>query len=86
VVFGVSCAWGHGALLCSVRVFAECSLPKQTEPIPPLRLCDRRGGCVTRSRTSCFLLSTICGIHSPSGFANAYTVFCTPHGAREGGQ
>ena len=30
VFFRRSFAWGHGALLCSVRVYAECSRPKRT--------------------------------------------------------
>jgi hypothetical protein len=30
VFFSVSCGEGHGALLCSVRVVAGCSLPKRT--------------------------------------------------------
>jgi hypothetical protein len=45
----------------------------------------RVGRCVSRvPRTSCCLLSTRCGIHTPAQLANSDTVFDMLHGPREG--
>ena len=63
--FGVSCGEGHGVLLYAVWVFDDGSLSKRTGHMLPR---VRENGITSASRaprTSCFLLSTICGINAP---------------------
>ena len=43
-------------------------------------------GAVPRGQAGGFLLSPICGITSPTDFANFHTVCCTPPRRREGGR
>src|SRR5918992_2797638 len=63
--FGASFGWGHGVLRCFVGDFCGCSLPKRTRHMPP-RICDRGVTAASGApRTSCFLWSTMCGIHTP---------------------
>src|SRR5918992_356277 len=63
--FGASFGWGHSVLRCSVGDFCGCSLPKRTRHMPP-RICDSGATAASGApRTSCFLLSTMCGIHTP---------------------
>src|SRR5262245_48424715 len=84
--FDATLGWGHSVLRCSVWGLWDSSLPKCTRHRPPL-VCENSVTSISRGpRTSCFLLSTMCGIHSPHGLANSHTVFCMPHRPREGGR
>ena len=65
VFFHVSCGGGHGVLLASVGGFSGGRLPKGTRHMPP-RVCAHGVTSASRApRTSRFLLSTMCGIHTP---------------------
>ena len=58
VFFDVSYGGGHRVLLDSVGVCGGCSLPKRT-------CCEHGIPSASRAlRTSCFLLSTMCGIQT----------------------
>jgi hypothetical protein len=59
LLFDVSCGARHSVLLDSVGVFGGRSAPKRT-------FCENGfSSAVHAPRTSCFLLSTMCGIHTP---------------------
>jgi hypothetical protein len=59
VLFDVSCGAAHSVLLDAVGVFGCRSAPMRT-------FCENGVSTAARApRTSCFLLSTMCGIHTP---------------------
>src|SRR5262245_24091170 len=65
VFFGVSFAADHGVLLHSLWVLGGCRLPRRPWSMP-LRVREDGVTSVLRApRTSCFFLSTICGINAP---------------------
>ena len=57
VLLGVSCAWGHGALLCSVRVFAVEVCTSAHDKGPPST--SARVGLLFAMRCQRFLLSSV---------------------------
>ena len=77
VVFGDSCAWGHGVLLCSVgSLWGEiCPSARDTSPS---RLCERCHCCVTRSQD--FWLFSVS--HMRYTYARAALPIPTPSSAR----
>src|SRR5262249_25556797 len=84
VFFDVSWGGGHGALLilCVSVVVTICQSSRDTDLLASVSMASPRYHVLPRP--SCFLLSTRCGIKSPTGFAQAHTVCATPHRHREG--
>jgi hypothetical protein len=74
----------HGALLRFVWVLCGGSLPKRARHLPP-RVCECGVLSASRAPRLRFLLSTICGIHTPKVPCQCLHRLLHASAAREGG-
>src|SRR5262245_35124222 len=79
LVFGVSCAWGHGVFLdmaCESLAVAVCPRARSVSMISPLRHVLLGLPAFFCQRSAVYI--------RPNGLSDSHTIFCTSHRHREG--